>query len=168
MNHWEQVWGWYVEQRSSRECCYESCEDSTRMSEKYIGNIESYRCCEREEEEPYDLCIFMESWFLEDGCERERNRDLMNRYSEQYTVSESRGYPETRTYSESVEEGVDEDGYPCNERNVIVVLVRILVHMITMLVIMMVSGQELFHEIDDEKTSHEGIYCELTGFEWFC
>lgn len=91
----------------------------------------------------------------------------MNRYSEEYAVPESVRYPETSPYPESIKERVDEDRYPGDECDMIVMLMRVLMYMIPVLMIVMMPGQELFHEIDDEKPGHESVYRELARFERF-
>ena len=89
----------------------------------------------------------------------------MDGNSEEYAVPESCRYPKSSAYPESVEKRMDEDGDTRNERHVIVVFVRIFVGMIPVFMIVFPFRKELFHEVYNQKTSHERIYGEMTRFE---
>lgn len=167
MDDREEVRGGNIEEGSSGECGRESREYLTGIREKHIGEVEPRRCGEGEEYKGYDLGFPSEFRFLEYGGKREGNRDLMDGDSEEDAVSESSGYPESGPDPEPVENGMDEYGDPGHERDVIVVLVRILVGMIPVFMIVVVLGQKFFHKVDGEETAHECVDGEFARFERF-
>lgn len=91
----------------------------------------------------------------------------MDGNSEEYAVSESCRYPKSSAYPESVKKRMDEDGDTCDERDMIIVLMWILVGVIPVFVIVLPSGEKLFYEVDDQKACHKGIDGEPSGFERF-
>lgn len=167
MNDRQEVGGGNIEERTPGECDEKGGRYFTCLRNKYIREIKSNRCCKSEKYQGQNLCFFPEFRFLKYGCERERNGDLVDSHSEEYAVPESCGYPEPGTYSESVEEGVDENRNSRDESYMVVVLMRILMSMIIVLMIVLMLGEELLHEIDGEETSHKRINGKLTRNERF-
>lgn len=165
MDDREEIRSGDIEKGSSGERGHDGSENLACMRKKHIREVESCRCGESENHKREDLGLSAEPRFLEYGGKRERNGDLVDGDSEKYAISDSLRYPESGPDSESIEERMDENRDPGHERHVIVVFVRILMGMIPVLMVVLMSGQELFHEVDDEESAHEGIDSELARSE---
>ncbi len=103
----------------------------------------------------------------ENGCERERNRNLVNRDPYEGSISDRFGNPESRSYSKAIEECMDTDRDEWYDGDMIQVFMWVFMRMVFVRVVMMVWSEEFLYEVDEEKPSYECVDCILALLEWF-
>ncbi len=165
MDNREEIGSRHIEEWTSSECCRESCEERGHVRKNEIGYRESDTCCEGEYSEKNDLSRLSELTFAKYRSKREWDGNLVNSDSYEDRVSDFWWYTEPRSYPESVEKRMDKNRDPRYQRDMIVVLMWIFVRVVTMSVIVRMRSEDLFYEIDEEKSRDKCINRKLSLFE---